>query len=52
MLEYKDERNGNMAQRSLNPATGEVVAEFDEHTEDEAAGAVAAAARSGAPRSA
>jgi succinate-semialdehyde dehydrogenase/glutarate-semialdehyde dehydrogenase len=44
MLEYKDERNGNMAQRSMNPATGEVVAEFDEHTEDEVAGAVAAAA--------
>jgi succinate-semialdehyde dehydrogenase/glutarate-semialdehyde dehydrogenase len=34
-----------MAQRSTNPATGEVVAEFEEHTEDEVAGAVAAAAK-------
>jgi len=43
MLEYKDERNDNMAQRSMNPATGEVMAEFEEHTGDEVARAVAAA---------
>jgi len=43
VLEYKDERDDNMAQRSIDPATGEVVAEYDEHTPAEVTGAVAAA---------
>jgi succinate-semialdehyde dehydrogenase/glutarate-semialdehyde dehydrogenase len=45
MQEYKTERTGNMAQRSIDPATGEVIEEYAEHTPDEVDAAVDAAAR-------